>query len=470
MMIGNLGVGMTSTHSRHRARLERPIAAALLCMLPLAAQAGTPDGQRERPLYFWGAQRSDGSSDAAAASAIRQRLLQAGALILPLPSQLAGLSCIGAQCPEKLAGAESLAGLPVVGAYLDAPPGEGGNQGESAHLWWLDTATSKLYRSRLSCQGQGCSLTDRLAREAVFLAEREHEQGPAAVSAAAAECASARPSEATSEPGAAPPSPAPGLLSSGIALSLTTSHGTKVPTRSLLAELQSGLQQLGVRTTVTSASSATASSGGARLLIELQGSSEEKKPGSAIQTVFLALSAPNVSRQMRLYCPAESCGRDLARFLRVNVSALLDGAEPEPPLIAAPCPPPAPTGSKVASLNPGPLIAAPVEKGSAPSASEAATRSIKREGRARSLCIAGAAFTTAGLAGLIPSVVMRALDRSPTGRMDCAFDGKPVGCVWDTAAGATAGIALSSTSLIAGAIMIGVSYRRTEKKGSPCYQ
>lgn len=117
-----------------------------------------------------------------------------------------------------------------------------------------------------------------------------------------------------------------------------------------------------------------------------------------------------------------------------------------------------------------PVVAAPV-RGLLPTATQAevATRgdgAATKYGRERPLCIAGATLAAVGIAGLIPSVVLFTMDTPRDVARD--FHQMNLQPVWHTFQGSVTGMALSSLSLVAGAVMIGVSYRLATRKGSPC--
>jgi hypothetical protein len=435
----------------------------LLCAISMQAQAAEPSSTWGQPLFLWGVMRSDGSQDFGVTSAIRQRLLQGGLSVLSLPESMAGIECTTAECPQRLKEAGGLASGRIMGAYFDAPSGQGADILRKAHIFWLDKATGKLIERSLSCQG--CDLSERLAREAAFLVE----QAPSASPKISADCEP--PTSADSESSAAPAPLAQGALSGLVTLSVSATMGAKAPSKNLTSELQNALLQMGVHTVLSMPS------GGARLTVELQGSPEPHKHSSTIETVFLSLTGRGLSRQMRFYCPPDSCGRDLLRFLRTNISALLDGAEPEQaytPGTAIACL--VPPGIKVASLTP--VVAQATPDPSIPAAGSPAAAVVTSDpGYSaspvpplpssnssscpvpnRRFLVAGGVLAGVGLAAVLAFGITYGVlngntqPLSPTNNMLFPLQ------VTD-ASPALAGVAIGGASTVVGGILIGLYYR-----------
>lgn len=101
------------------------------------------------------------------------------------------------------------------------------------------------------------------------------------------------------------------------------------------------------------------------------------------------------------------------------------------------------------------------------SAKERAT--VRSGGTARRACVAGSVLLAGGAAGLVPAGIFYSLDKRPTGEMR-NFDGQAIDYIWNTSTGSMAGLVLSGTSIVLGGVLVGVSYKLAEKRGSPCLQ
>lgn len=439
---------------------------AVLCASAFTAQAAEESSEKSQPLYFFGVQSPSPDVELAAAAAARQRLTQAGLLPRPLPEGLAGLSCTGSACPQRVREAAEAKGAQVLGAFLEAAPEHDGERFSRVSMWWLDTASDKLlWRRMVVRDGQ---VAERVAREAIVLLE----QARSGHWPASADCPV--PAIATPVPqgDAAPAAVDRGALLGPVSLSIRSTAGARSPTKGLANDLQSALAQMGVRPGQVS-SSGEAGRGlgaGTHLAIELQGNREDKK-NTAVQSVFLSLTAPSVSRQMRLYCSPESCGRDLSRFLRVNLGALFDSAQPGPaasaPVPSAPCAPQPMPGPMLASRGSDRLVLA--QAGPAPKPPiDLNPVTTGSSGVARRVCIAGSVLLAGGIAGMIPSATFYSLNGEVESQGTCFNDNKKVDCLWTTLPGSVTGMVVSGTSIALGGILLGVSYKLAGKRGSPC--
>lgn len=292
----------------------------LTALLLLARPAGSANAQApdwQTPLFFWGIQR-DGAHDNAVEMAVRQRIQQLGEEVLLVPTRVASTACSGPACGFALRKELGLRVGQVLGGSIESLP-SGDVRG---HLWWFDGTSDTVIERHFSCRAYETASV--LPREAARLA----------VDATAPRTASkADRTGPVAPPPDWPVAPTRVALEHGVRLSVAVTRGVRVDTSRLTAELYRELRQMGVYAVGASAVAAKSKGaddllvGKAALLqIELAGLSQG--PRSNIEAIRMSLAAQGQARQLRFYCSFESCQRQLARTLRINVGQLLDSGEP----------------------------------------------------------------------------------------------------------------------------------------------
>jgi len=432
-----------------------------LALLPAwAATAPAQESNRQTPIFFWGIQRG-AVHDAAIEAAVQQRLQQMGEVVLPMPQSSSTKACSGPACGLALRDSSELTAARVVGGQVDATP-NGDWQGK---LWWVDVASGKTVSRHWQCRG--CNLPNLLSREAAELILA----APAAPADSTDDCAP-QIREAPVPASAGPSEPLRTALDGGVHISLTTSGGARVSTPLLTKEVVKSLLQMGIHAATDPSENAGAV---ASLGIDLAGQ-PTGRPG-AVELITLTLQAQGRDRQVRFYCPRESCQTQLSRSLRMNLGVLFDGGEQ--PVVASL----EPTTRCITNPPPGRRVAsrqdptAPVDSGTPAPVPQVAEQPAtppavhqKPECPApknqRSLRIAGGVLVGAGLAGFIPSGVFfsrHGIESSPTG---CDFDGADSPCRWNSQTASIVGFVASGAAAATGSILLYLSTRPSSSKGS----
>ena len=436
-----------------------------LALLPAwAATAPAQESNRQTPIFFWGIQRG-AVHDAAIEAAVQQRLQQMGEVVLPMPQSSSTKACSGPACGLALRDSSELTAARVVGGQVDATP-NGDWQGK---LWWVDVASGKTVSRHWQCRG--CNLPNLLSREAAELILA----APAAPADSTDDCAP-QIREAPVPASAGPSEPLRTALDGGVHISLTTSGGARVSTPLLTKEVVKSLLQMGIHAATDPSENAGAV---ASLGIDLAGQ-PTGRPG-AVELITLTLQAQGRERQVRFYCPRESCQTQLPRSLRMNLGVLFDGGEQ--PVVASlepmtRCTPNPPPGRRVATMQDPTLLAYGNTPQLVPLVTDKPDVTVQAEDKPcpnpksrLPLRIAGGILLGGGVVGLIPSGWLASKDGVVVKPLGCDYDYKNVNCILDTRSGYIPGFLVSGAAMITGAILLAVSGRSTEShKARQCVQ
>lgn len=351
-------------------------------------------------------------------------------------------------CKDLSCGLRQAAGLRS-GRLIGGTTGPIPSGGRRASLWWIDLDRGQMLERSFSCRD--CEVGEAMAHHMALLVEQ---------AAVRPDCSAVPNNPMGREPQAESVRSA---LSQGLSLSVRAVGGARVAVAPIENSLQRTLLEMGVPSVFVEGRGPSASATFSivpTLEVDLQGG-----PGGrgAVERIALTLQVGGEPRQLRFYCPKDTCQSHLAQHVALNLGLLFDSSTPAMltipradclaplpvlTLVAGPPPPDSPSGiSNGVQGSPVPPAVCPLTS------------------RQRGLRIGGITLLSLGAIGIVTGGVLLSQNGKENGSTDCNFGGRSSKCQWDSVDGSKAAFALGGIGVGLGGLSFGLSYL---KNGDPC--